>query len=184
MMRRILALSICVVFAACADDSTTPSVGDEEFALPADGLAEGVEHRITKAGVVTGILNADTAYIHENGRRYDLFGVRVTFNTEQGVPNGTLTSETADYNTAEGIFIARRNVVLLIPGPEGERRLETEELHYEITRDQIYTLNDFVLHEAGRVTRGTSFRTDSKFRLWEVTGVETSGTVSEGGTAF
>jgi LPS export ABC transporter protein LptC len=115
----------------------------------------------------------------------DLINVKVTFYSPDGAEAGTLTSRTGDYNTADNLFIARENVVLITPGANGDRRLETEELHYDIGGDQIWTDSPFVLHEQGRVSQGTRFRTDSQFRTWEVTGLQTEGPVpGEGGLTF
>ncbi len=160
-----------------------PSASSDAFDLPADYVFFGARTKLSADGVVTAVLTSDTAYFHEDSRQYDLIGVDVVFYTEQGLESGTLSSSTGDYQERDGVFIARGNVVLITQGPDGPRHLETEELHYLLEGDRIWTDSPFTLLEAGRTTRGTSFRTDSNFQTWEVTGVETRGTV-DGGIRF
>lgn len=184
MRKRGLGLFV-LLLAGCGGDSTSPMPMGDPFEMPADQVLLGMNHRMTRYGVVTAILNSDSAYVYEQSRRFDLMGVDVTFYTEQGAQAGHLTSETGDYNLAAKVFIARGNVVLITAGPEGDRHLETEELHYDIDGDRIWTDSPFTLVEAGRTSRGTQFRTDSKFDRWEVTGLQTQGTVPEdAGTRF
>jgi LPS export ABC transporter protein LptC len=176
-------LGIGILFAACGQDTTMPSASSDAFDLPADMVTIGFRTTLYVDGVVSAVLISDSAYFHEEDRRYDLIGVDVAFYTEQGAEAGTLTSQTGDYQERDGVFIARGNVVLITEGPDGPRHLETEELHYLLQGDRIWTDSPFTLLEAGRTTRGTSFQTDSKFETWEVTGMQTEGTV-EGGIRF
>jgi LPS export ABC transporter protein LptC len=184
-MRISATIIAAALLAGCGQQSTTPSAPAEDFYLPADQVLIGLTHRMTNDGVLTALLLSDTAYVYEQSRRMDLMGVHVTFYTEQGAEAGTLTSLTADYDLANRIFIARGDVVLITRRTDGERRLETTQLYYDLRGDEISTSTPFVLHEAGRTSRGSTFRTDSRFNTWEVTGVETHGTVAgEGGITF
>lgn len=180
MRARLLALLAAATLAACGDASTSPSA-TEGYEGTADQVAFQVRQTLTNEGVRTAILNSDTAYIFERDRRLDLVGVEVLFFNEIGEQAGTLTSKTGDYNIDSGAFIARGDVVLVTSGPSGERRLETEELLYDVRADSLASRTPFTLHEDGRVSRGTSFRSDSKFRTWIVTGAQTEGAVPAGG---
>lgn len=187
-MRHLLAatavLGILGTFSACGASSTTPSA-TESFEMDADQVAFQVRQTLTNDGVRTAILNSDTAYIYERERRLDLVGVEVLFFNEIGEEAGTLTSRTGDYNIDSGAFIARGDVVLVTRSPAGQRRLETEELLYDVRADSLASDTPFTLHEDGRVSRGTSFRSDSRFRTWIVTGAQTQGSVpAEGGITF
>lgn len=159
----------------CGTESTTPSVVADASQLPADNVILGVEHTMTKNGVRTGVLNSDTAYLHEASREMDLRGVALQFYSDNGTPSGTLTSTSGEYDIGTGAFVARGDVLLVTRGPEGERRVETEELHYDVEGDRLWSEVPFVMREGGRTTRGTSFRSDAEFRNWSVTGAETSG---------
>src|SRR5690606_33601155 len=97
---------------------------------------------------------------------------------------GTLTSSTGEYRRDTGAFTAIGNVVLITRGEEGQRRLETEQLYYDVRADVISTSEPFTLTENGRVSRGTSFRSNSDFTIWEVTGAETQGSVAGEGISF
>lgn len=183
-LRSVIVAAALLPLAACGEDSTTPAAGVETFDLPADQIGYHVDMRLTNRGVLGAVLNSDTVFSFSHSRRHDLRGVSVIFFDENGGEAGRLTSRTGDYDTASGIFIARSDVVLISSGPEGERRLETEELHYHIRDDRLWTEEPFVLYEGDRTTRGTRFSTDAKFTAWEVTGIETQGNLGEEGIRF
>lgn len=165
----------------CGSQATTPSAAVEATELPADQVIYTLNHVMTKNGVRTAVLNSDTAYLYEDGRRFDLMGVELQFFTETGAESGVLTSTTGEYNLANGLFIARGDVVLITQTPEGSRRLETEQLHYDVTGDRLWSELPFVLVENGRTTRGSSFRSDASFKTWEITGGRTEGGLQTGG---
>lgn len=183
-MRRFLVLGLAAALAACGTQSTTPAPVADGSELPADNIIHGLRHVMTKSGVRTGVLDSDTAYLYEVGRQLDLRGVRLQFFNEAGAQTGTLTSETGEYDIGTGSFVARGNVVLITEGAEGTRRLETEELHYDVPQDRLWSDVPFVLTEGGRTTRGTSFRSDARFESWSVTGARTEGGLPETGTGI
>lgn len=178
---RLLALIAALGVAACDSSSTTPSAVVSTAELPADDVIYGVSHVMTRSGIRSAVLDGDTAYLHENGQRLDLKGVKLKFFAENGRETGTLTSKTGEYNVRDGVFVARGNVVLDTQGPEGTRHLETEELHYTVNSDQLWSDVPFVLQENGRTTRGSSFRSDAKFQKWSVEGASTSGGLPQAG---
>lgn len=184
-MRRVLfAVFFAGLLAACGTDSTTPAPVAEAPDLPADNIIHGLSHVMTKAGVRTGVLESDTAYLYEVGRRLDLRVVRLQFFNEVGVQTGTLTSKTGEYDITTGAFIARGDVVLVTESPDGQRRLETEELHYDVQGDRLWSEKPFVLNQNGRVTRGSSFRSDSRFQSWSVTNAQTEGGIPQSGSGI
>lgn len=181
MWRSLIVGAAVLVLAACGQEATTPTVSEEAFELGADNVLFYMTSQLTEEGVRTAELNADTVYSFEDSRRLDMLGVRVVFYREDGSEGGVLTSRTADYIVADNLFIAREDVVLVTPGPNGDRRLETQELHYDLAGDKLWTDSPFVVYEEGRVTRGTRFTTDSNFVTWEVSGLQTEGDVEAGG---
>jgi LPS export ABC transporter protein LptC len=170
--------------AACGSEATLPqsaAVGE----MPADNVIDGLSHNLTRNGVRASALRADTAHLYQQQRRMELQGVHLTFYSEAGLQTGTLTSDTGDYHTGTRSFVARGNVVLITQGPQGTRRLTTEELHYDVPGDQLWSDVPFTLEEAGRTTRGTSFRSDSQFETWSVTQARTEDGGSPGtGVSF
>ena len=180
-MRRIaLGLALAIGCVACRQESTTPRIVSDAD-LPADQIVYGLHHVMTNNGVRSAVLDGDTAYVHEEGDRLDLTGVELRFFTETGRESGHLTSDTGEYEVGAGLFTARGNVVLITEGPKGQRRLETEELFYQIETEDLWSDRDFVLVENGQTTRGASFRTDAQAQTWEVTDLETEGDVQSGG---
>lgn len=182
MKRSILWGGLLVLLAGCGSDGGTPSAPAEAFVLPADNIFLGIREVMLTNGVVAAVLTADTALVWDGERRVDLRGVKVDFHDERGAQAGTLTSSTGEFDGVT--FIGRGAVVLITEGPEGPRRLETEQLTFELRDDAIWTDHPFTLTEAGRTSRGSSFRTDSRFRSWEVRGLESTGSVTGAETTF
>lgn len=173
MKRSILLMALA--FAACGSAPGTPSAPTEAFDLPADAVFFGFRDYLEQDGVVAGIVTADTAFAHEGESRFDLFGVTIVFNDERGARAGTLTSRTGEFT--RDIFTARGNALLVTEGPQGPRELRTEELHFDLREDRIWTDVEFTHSESGRTSQGTSFRTDFRFESWVVTGLQSTGTV-------
>jgi LPS export ABC transporter protein LptC len=182
---RSLAIVLAVLLVACEQQSTSPSAEAAAFDLPADNVAYGWTVRMLNNGVMTALMLTDTAYVYDDGRPQDFKGVDVTFYDERGAEAGRLTSETGQYDMTSGLFVARGNVVLVTPGADSGRRLETSELHYNVRGDELWSDSTFTMTEEGRVSTGTSFHTDSRFQTWQVTGGRTQGAVpGEGGIRF
>lgn len=179
-MRFYWMIALLLLAAGCGDESTTPAAVADASQLPADQVIYGLRHNMTKDGIRTGVLHSDTAFLFETGRKLDLRTVNLNFYGETGRETGNLTSKTGEYEVGTGNFIARGDVVLVTQGPNGSRRLETEELHYDVRGDRLWSEKPFVLKENGRTTRGNSFRTDARFRNWEVSGARTEGGLPAG----
>ena len=180
MRMRSVVFTICLLSAACSQEGGTPTADDSAFELPADQVMYQARQTLTADGVRRSQIQADTTFSFEQGRRFEFRRSIVDFFQESGQTAGNLTSATAEYNVPEALFVARGNVVLISQGPNGERRLETEELHYDIRNDRIWSDVPSRLIENGQTTNVTS---DSQFRTWEASGVQTQGT-AEGGIRF
>ena len=183
-MHRIGLLLAGALLIGCGAGPNTPTTDDAAFELPADQVIFGGRQFLTAAGVRRSEVEADTVLTFEQSRRHEFRSVKVNFFENNGQSAGTLTATTADYDIASGLFVARGNVVLITPSPSGgERRLETEELFFDVANDEIWSDQAFTLIEGGQTSSGTTFRSDSQFRTWEVTGAQTEGT-AEGGVRF
>lgn len=172
---RLVALGALLGAAACGRESNTPSEVVERTEVPADDVIYGLHHVMTTDGIRTAVLDSDTAFLREAGERFDLQGVQLKFYSENGAESGTLTSRTGEYHSDAGTFVARDSVVLVTQSPDGERRIETEELSYDLMSDKLRSEQPFVMRQNGRVTRGSSFETDSKFTVWTTRGLQTEG---------
>jgi LPS export ABC transporter protein LptC len=167
-------LLLVAVAAGCRDDATvTPLAQDQD--LPADQIIYDIQHTMTSEGVRNAVLNGDSAYLYQTGRTMDIIGVELTFFSETGRETGFLTAERGNYNSATGTMVARGTVVLVTRDTDGERRLETEELHYDLNGDRMWSDVPVVMREAGTTLHGTSFRADARFQNRTVTGARTSG---------
>jgi LPS export ABC transporter protein LptC len=177
----LLLIFAAALLGACADDSTTPSATANVEELPTDDVIYGIHQVMTKDGVRTGVMDSDTAYLRESGENLDLRGVHITFYNDVGAQSGTLTSRTGDYDMSTGAFVARGNAVLVTQGADA-RRVESEELHYDVKGDRLWTDKPFVMRQGEQVTKGESFRSDSKFQNFTVTGASTTGGLPKGAT--
>ncbi len=185
-IQHLFSVALVALLAACGSESTTPGAIADVGDLPADNVIHDLTHRMTRDGIRSAELRSDTAFYFDVERRFDLQSVNLVFYHETGQQSGTLNSLTGEYRVGTGAFIARGSVVLITQGEQGERRVETEELHYDVAGDQIWSDVDFVMTEAGRTTRGSSFRTDTQFERWTVTDARTQGGAAQptGGISF
>ena len=187
-MRRtsILVLAFALGLGACQQEATGPAAVGDTSALPQENVLYGVHHVMTRNGVRSSVLDADSAYSREESNSLDLMGVRLSFFTETGVESGTLTSKTGTYNMSVGEFNARDSVVLVTRTPNGTRRIETEALNYNVKTDILSSDVPFVMREGGRTTRGSRFRSEGRTGSVSISDAETSGGLpeSESGLSF
>lgn len=155
------ALLLIAALAAC-NDSTAPGTQDFE-SLPADQVIMDVEHFITSDGVRRAHLQADTAYMFEDSTVTQLRVVRLEMFSDAGNLTSTLTSEQGDYNSATQKTVARGNVVLVMPGPDG-RTIWTEELHYDPVSKRVWSdVPTRMLTSGGQDLHGQGFTADDQF---------------------
>jgi LPS export ABC transporter protein LptC len=166
---------LLALLAGCQESSTTPLASTDADSVPAQQVYYGVHHVMTRDGIRSSVLDGDTAYLHEGSETLFLAGVRLTFFTETGALSGTLTSRKGDYDVAGGLFVARDDVVLVTHGADGERRIETDVLSYQVKTDELWSDRPFVMRHGGRTTRGSEFRSDGKFSSWSMSDAQTTG---------
>jgi LPS export ABC transporter protein LptC len=155
-----LALSLAAAVAGCRE-TAAPIVASELEDLPGDRVL-GLVHYMTTDGVRRGVLEADTAYRTRDSNSFDMRRVQLRFYTEQGAPNGELTSLTGEYDPITGAMTARGDVVLITV--EANRRIETPELHYDPRTDRIWSDSATVMHEGGTRIQGTGFTADGRMQ--------------------
>jgi len=169
-------LLVMALTASC-DGATVPGGGAGDLAeMPADQIAIDVRHVMTEEGVRKALLHADTAYLYQGTSEADLTGVRLVFFDEGGREAGELTSRTGNFDMRGNRMVSRGNVVLVIRDEQGEsRRIETEELHYDIPADRIWSDVETRMRHQGRTLRGTSFESDIGFQSVRVREARTEG---------
>lgn len=180
----ISALLTLLLLGACEQSSTTPSATANTDTMPAKTVLYSVHHVMTKDGVRSSVLDGDTSYVYDGSETLFLAGVHLQFFDVNGAPSGTLTSRKGEYDVAGGLFVAKEDVVLITKDPAGERRIETEELSYNVKTDDLWSDRPFVMKQNGRTTRGTTFKSDGKFSKWVVQNAETTGGLPTEGTDF
>jgi LPS export ABC transporter protein LptC len=186
-MRYFLILAL-VVAGACRDGATTPSAAAAEQELAADQIMYDVRHNMTNAGIRRAVLHGDTAFLRDGGAKIDIVGVRMHFFDENGRESGDLTSRTGTYQLRAGNMVAEGGAVLRTFGAQGEQRsIETEQLHFDVNGDRLWSDVPVVMREGTQIVRGTSFTSDGRFQNVRVTRAQTQGTPSEsrpGGISF
>jgi LPS export ABC transporter protein LptC len=159
---RTATLLLAALCAAC-DGTTAPPVSSDYQSLPADNIIFGMQHSITVDGVRRALLRADTALIFEDSSATHLKVVNLEMFDGAGQLSSTLTSNTAEYNTVSERTVARGNVIVIMPGPDG-RTIWTEELHYDPQTKRIWSdVPTRILENSGREFRGQGFTADDQF---------------------
>ena len=156
--RRHFVLAFALVLATgCDDNKATPAIRQASLADSADQVMFGTTFNLTDKGLSRAELVADTAFFFEDNTRVELRNVEVTFYTASGARDAYLTSRRGTYLSRGGTMIARGNVVVIT---EEGRRLETPELKYDQTMNEVASDSAFVLTEPGRRLEGIGFKAD------------------------
>jgi LPS export ABC transporter protein LptC len=148
---------LVIAIAACNEKKQPPLSGHSLLADSSDQVMWGAKFNLTDKGLQRAELNADTAYFFNDNTRIELERVFATFFTTAGAKDAVLTSNSGTYSTRTGSMIARKNVVVV---SEDGRRLTTEELAYDQSRNEIASDSAFVLTEPDRRSEGVGFRSD------------------------
>jgi LPS export ABC transporter protein LptC len=143
--------------AACGRVKTSPPVGKQTPADSADQVMFGTRFTLTEKGVYRADLVADTAFFYDDNTRVELRPVHTVFYTATGVKNAVLTARQGTYLTQNGTMTARGTVDVV---SEDGRRLQSPELRYDQTRNEIASDSAFVLTEPTRRLEGIGFRSD------------------------
>jgi LPS export ABC transporter protein LptC len=151
------ALAAALVVSGCKSNKKMPPVSSQALADSADQIMYGARFNLTDQGVMHAQLLADTAYFFDDNTRVELMHVNSTFFTNVGVKNAVLTSHRGTYHTNTGVMVARGDVVV---NSEDGRRLRSEELKYDQSRNEIASDSAFVLTEPDRRLEGIGFRSD------------------------
>lgn len=158
MKRTAIVLAAALLASAGCNEKKQPPLGSRSaLADSADQVMWGAKFNLTDKGLQRAELNADTAFFFNDNTRIELRHVFATFYTAAGAKDATLTSEAGTYSTRTGSMFARRHVIVI---SEDGRRLETPELAYDQSRNEISGDSSFVLTEPDRRLEGIGFRSD------------------------
>jgi LPS export ABC transporter protein LptC len=123
---------------------------------------------IKDMGSLRARIHADTAYIWEDSARTLMFPVEVRLFDENGAQTAHLTANEGELDSRTNKMVARGNVVLITE--EGDRRLLTEELHYDPRLGRIWSDVRTVMHQGGTTLEGSGFRANEAMTDLEVYG--------------
>jgi LPS export ABC transporter protein LptC len=162
-VRRAGLLAFCAVAVAiaagCSRQGTAPPVKQSgaSMADSAEQVMLNVRSLLTDRGVSRGEMLADSAYVFDDGTRFELRKVRVTFNTSTGTKNGTMSADRGRYSTAQQILEGFGNVI--VTTTEG-KRLTSPHLKYNQAINEVSSDTSFTMVEPGRTLSGIGFRSD------------------------
>jgi LPS export ABC transporter protein LptC len=166
--------------AGCVEDDPTPVASPELLEAGADHVMFDLVQQVSVNGIREGRVEADTAFAFSDSTLYTLRGPILILYDEQGRERARVVSQRGRFNYATKELVARGEVVLTIP--EGNRRVETQELNYDPNGDRIWSDSATVMHEAGRVIQGMGFSSDLDFRRMQVGPGSIRGARSGGGS--
>jgi LPS export ABC transporter protein LptC len=158
---------------ACSDQQQPPVVQESFLPDSAEQMMFGVSFNLTDLGVLRADVKADTVLQYQQGTWTELKQVTTTFFTETGEKDAVLTAREGTHQVRIGTMEARGNVVVV--STDG-RRLETEQLKYDPSRNEITSDSAFTLTEGNEVTKGVGFISDPEMaRIQVLAGLKTSG---------
>ena len=167
-MRRLFALAAigAIAIAGCTRKGSTPPVkSGASLADSAEQVMQNVRYVLTSGGVQSGELFADSAYIFDDNSRYVLKNVRTTFNTAEGVKNGTMRADRGKYNLRQQVLEGFGNVV--ITTTDG-RKLTSPYVKYNQALNEVSSDTSFTMIEPGRTLTGIGFKTDPQLQHLQV----------------
>lgn len=157
----VLVLALALAAGGCSGDADTPVVAGDLVEMDADNVVYGMTQILTREGVREGTVRADTAFFYRDSSAVQLRGVHMSLYDENGAERAEVTANRGRLDMDSQDMVGRGEVVLRIPG--GDRRIETQELHYSSVEERIWSDTTTVMEEQGRVTCGTAFRSDLEF---------------------
>ena len=150
--------AVCGVAAAEACSETKgPPVSPKSDADTAEQVGFGVRTLLTANGVQKGELQADTMYVYNDQTKFDFRNARVKFNTETGVPNGTMRADRGIYDTRTQILEGFGNVV--VTTLDG-KKLTSPHVKFNQLVNEVSSDTSFQLKAGDKDQRGIGFSAD------------------------
>ena len=168
-MTRFIALAaaaLAFAVAGCSRQGSKPPVKTgASLADSAEQVMQNVHYVLTGDGVRRGELFADSAYIFDDNTRYILKNPRTTFNSADGVKNGTMKADLGKYNLRQQVLEGFGNVV--ITSTEG-RKLTSPYVKYNQAINEVSSDTSFTMVEPGRTLSGIGFKADPQLQHVQV----------------
>ncbi|HKJ92185.1 MAG TPA: LPS export ABC transporter periplasmic protein LptC [Longimicrobiales bacterium] len=135
-------------------------VSEGALSLPADQVMSDVQYDVRDLGVLRARLFADTAYVYEDSSKVRMRPVRLTLFDQEGKQAAHLTALQGTMDTRTQAMVAKGHVVLVTE--DGNRRIETEELHYDPRADMIWSDLKTTYTEGETKVVGDGFTSDGR----------------------
>lgn len=164
LSRLAAAVALAGGLAACNDE--TPVAGRDFQDLPADQVMFDADYDIKDLGTLRARLHADTAFVFEDSARILWRPVDLKLYDTNGAQTAHLTSREGTLDTRTNRMVAIGNVVLITT--EGDRRILTEELHYDPRTGRIWSDVPTVVFEGETRLEGQGFSSDEDMQNLEV----------------
>lgn len=162
-MRLLVAGVLLVVAVSCRKTTKPPTASGVAEADTADQVLYDVRSPITQSGVKRGVMFADTIYVYRDQTLFVMRGVRATFNTENGAPNGTLRGDRGTYDLRTQVLEGYGNVV--VTSTKGER-LSSNHLRFSQGLNEISSDSAYTLVRNNETQRGIGFRSDPNLAVF------------------
>jgi len=161
-LTRFAVLVLLAGLAACEAPTSSAVASHQLLEMGADNIVFGMTSFMTSNGIREGKVEADTAFMYADSAKAKLRQMRIVFYEETGVAKATVTGTAGEWDRNTDRMWAQGDVVLIVHA-DG-RRIESAEIIYDPVGDEIWSDSATVQTLAnGRVTRGSSFRSDMDF---------------------
>ncbi len=170
MRRLLIAVVLPALAGACVERGVAPSA--VASADSADQVMVGMAHTITRDGIKSTYLEADSAWVFQAREVTEMKGVRVTFYGPNGAVRSVVTADSGSYEMRSGTLDARGNVIAVTPPPDSGT-LKTEHLLFDRATNQITSDTSYTYTSLRGNGSGASFETDPdfrRFRSWQPKG--------------
>jgi LPS export ABC transporter protein LptC len=150
-----VAVAAVCALGACSEPRGAPvRTGAVTFADSADQVFFTVQAPFETNGVKRGTLFADTLYVLNEQTRFDFKVGHVDFNTETGIPNGSMKADRGRYDQRTQILEGWGNVVVkMVDG----RSLKSPHVVFNQRLNQVSSDTTFELVDAGKTNTGIGF---------------------------
>ena len=160
---RLATLMLVAGLGACEAPTNGAVASHELLEMGADQVVLGMSMFMSTSGIRQGKVEADTAFMYADSAKAKLRRLRIVFFDENGAERATVTGTAGEWDRNTDRMWAQGDVVLIVHA-DG-RRIESAEMVYDPTEQEIWSDSATVQTLAnGRVTRGSSFRSDMEFR--------------------
>jgi len=163
-MRRLLIVAALAIAVGCRDRGVQPR--SVVSADSADQVYDSMVFNITRDGVKTSRVEADSAWVYQARQVADLKNIKVTSFDSAGAVISTITAKSGVYGIRESSLDARGTVVAT---SAGGKVLKTEHLVFDRARNLITSDTAFTSTSPQGNISGTSFEADPAFKYVRVT---------------